>query len=205
MTDWLLGLVPTYGVPLLMIGTFLSCLALPVPSSMLMLAAGGFAAAGDLTLAGCAGGALTGAIAGDQVGYAAGRYGGSGLFHRIGSKAKPLAKATELLAVKGAMAVFLSRWLFSALGPCVNLVAGATNQPWIKFTVWGVIGEAVWVALYIGVGYSFAGNLQAATSMAGNVLGFMAAGAVALGLGTWLLSLVRAERKNQTQRISKNS
>ena len=45
MTDWLLGLVPTNGIPILMIGTFLSCLALPVRSSTLMLAAGDFAAA----------------------------------------------------------------------------------------------------------------------------------------------------------------
>ena len=50
MTDWLLALVPTYGLWLIAGTTFASCLALPIPASVIMLAAGGFAAAGDLVL-----------------------------------------------------------------------------------------------------------------------------------------------------------
>jgi membrane-associated protein len=49
MTDWLLALVPTYGPWLLLACTFLACLALPVPASVLMLGAGSFVAAGDLS------------------------------------------------------------------------------------------------------------------------------------------------------------
>lgn len=193
MTAWLLALVPQYGVWLLTFGTFCSCLALPVPCSMMMLAAGGFVAAGDLSLIGCAGGALSGAIAGDQTGYFAGRLSRS-LVERIGSKAAPLAKATAMLAKRGGVAVFLTRWLFSALGPYINIAAGAANQPWAKFTLFGILGEAVWVGLYIGLGYAFTGNLQAASSMAFEVLGFLAAGAVALGLAVWLAMVLRAER-----------
>lgn len=194
MTDWLLGLVPTYGGWLLAVATFLSCLALPIPASLLMLAAGGFAAAGDLTIAGSAGAALAGAVAGDQTGYFAGRAGGAGLIARLGSKAAPVAKATDLLARRGGVAVFLSRWLVSALGPYVNVAAGAAGQGWARFTAWGVAGEAVWVGVYVGVGYSVAGNLAAASSMALDVLGFLAAGAVALGALIWLVMVLRAER-----------
>ena len=50
MIETILALVPTYGLLLVALGTFLSCLALPVPSSLIMLSAGGFAAAGDLVL-----------------------------------------------------------------------------------------------------------------------------------------------------------
>lgn len=194
MTDWLLGLVPTYGGWLLAVATFLSCLALPIPASLLMLAAGGFAAAGDLTIAGSAGAALAGAVAGDQTGYFAGRAGGAGLIARLGAKAAPVAKATDLLARRGGVAVFLSRWLVSALGPYVNVAAGAAGQGWARFTAWGVAGEAVWVGVYVGVGYSVAGNLAAASSMALDVLGFLAAGAVALGALIWLVMVLRAER-----------
>jgi membrane-associated protein len=105
-----------------------------------------------------------------------------------------LAKATALLSRRGGVAVFLSRWLVSALGPYVNLAAGAACQPWAVFTLWAVAGEAVWVGLYLGVGYSFAGNLQAASDMALDLLGFLAAGAVAIGLAVWLVAVVRAER-----------
>ena len=94
MTDWLLALVPQYGVWLLAVCTFLSCLALPVPASILMLAAGGFVAAGDLSLTGSVAAALAGAVAGDQAGYFGGRWGGSGLLDRMGSRVAPLAKAT---------------------------------------------------------------------------------------------------------------
>lgn len=63
MPDWLLGQVPTYGLWLFAASTFLSCLALPIPASILMLAAGGFVAAGDLPLLGSVGrGPVLGAV-----------------------------------------------------------------------------------------------------------------------------------------------
>jgi len=194
LTAWLLALVPTYGGVLLVGATFLSCLALPIPASMLMLAAGGFAAAGDLTLAEVAGAALAGAVAGDQAGFLAGRLGGAGLVARLGAKAAPVARATDLLARRGGVAVFLSRWLVSALGPYVNVAAGAAGQGWGPFTLWGVAGEAVWVALYVGAGWAVAGNLAAASGMAVDVLGFLAAVTVALGALWWLVTVLRAER-----------
>lgn len=194
MTDWLLGMVPTYGGWLLALSTFLSCLALPIPASLLMLVAGGFVAAGDLTLVGSAGAALAGAVAGDQAGYAAGRLGGTAVIARLGRRAAPVAKATDLLARRGGVAVFLSRWLVSALGPYVNLAAGAAGQSWARFTAWGVAGEAVWVALYFGVGYALPGNLAAASDMAFDLLAALTAGAVALGALIWLMIVLRAER-----------
>lgn len=194
MTDWLLSLVPQYGVWLLVASTYLSCLALPIPASLLMLAAGGFAAAGDLSMTAAVAGALAGAVAGDQTGFFAGRMGGAGLIARLGHRAQPVAKASALLSRRGGGAVFLTRWLFSALGPYVNLAAGAAGQGWLRFTAWGVAGEAVWVALYVGLGYAFTGNLQAASDMAADMLGFLGAGAIALGAAAWIVISVRAER-----------
>lgn len=193
MTDWLLALVPTYGGWLLFLCTFCSCLALPFPASMMMMTAGGFVAAGDLTMTASAGSALAGAVIGDQVGYFGGRFGGARLMARLGQRAAPVAKATDMLAARGGVAIFLTRWLFSALGPYINLAAGAARQPWVKFTAFGVAGEGVWVALYVGVGFAFTGNLSAASDMALDLLGFMAAGAVAVGLIWWLVAVLRAE------------
>ncbi len=48
MTDTLLALVPTYGVWLILLALPLSCLALPVPSSILVMTAGGFAVKAEL-------------------------------------------------------------------------------------------------------------------------------------------------------------
>ena len=194
MTDWLLGLVPQYGIYLLAAATFSSCLALPIPASILMIAAGGFVASGDLELATSTGAALVGALIGDQAGYFGGRWGGSWLVARLGARAEPLGKATALLAARGGIAVFLSRWLVSALGPYVNIAAGAAGLPWLRFTLWGALGEAVWVAVYVGAGFTFSGNLAAASGMAVDVLGLLAAGAIAIGLGYWLFALIRSGR-----------
>lgn len=193
MTDWLLGLVPQYGIWLLAAGTFSSCLALPIPASIMMIAAGGFVAAGDLPLVTSAGAALAGALAGDQVGYFGGRWGGARLIAFLGSRAQPIAKAAGFLATRGGIAVFLSRWFASALGPYVNLAAGAAGLPWLRFTVWGLLGEAVWVSIYVGAGFAFSGNLAAASSLAFDLLGVLVAGVVALGLGYWLFTVLRAE------------
>ncbi len=194
MTDWLLSLVPQYGLWLLGVATFASCLALPLPTSTLLLAAGGFVAVGDLSLVSVALVALVGAVAGDQIGYLGARWFGAPLIETLGKRAPPLARATDLLANKGGAAVFFSRWLMSALGPYVNLAAGAAGQPWSRFTLWGVLGEVVWVGIYLGLGYSFIGNLEAASDMALSWLAFVTAAAVALGLGAWLIASVRADR-----------
>ena len=77
LTNWLLALVPTYGLWLLASVTFLACLALPVPCSILMLTAGGFVASGDLVLWQVLAAALSGAVLGDQIGYRIGLYGGA--------------------------------------------------------------------------------------------------------------------------------
>lgn len=193
MTDWLLSLVPEYGAWLLAVCTFCSCVAVPIPASILMLAAGGFVAAGDLSLPASAGASLAGAVVGDQAGYLVGRMGGSAFMQSIESRAAPLAKATALLARRGGIAVFLSRWLVSALGPYVNLAAGAAHQPWPNFTLWAIAGEVVWVTLYVGLGYLFTGNLEAASSMAIELLGFLAAGTITIGLAAWLIVTLRSE------------
>ena len=52
MTEWLLNALATGGVPILAVITCLSCLAMPVPASLMMLGAGALAVSGDLSLPG---------------------------------------------------------------------------------------------------------------------------------------------------------
>lgn len=189
MTDWLLGLVPQYGLWLLAATTFLSCLALPFPASILMLTAGGFAAAGDLSLVLAFLAAAVGGIAGDQLGYWAGRGFGATVLARL--RADPgrdrlLAKADALMDRRGLMAVFLTRWLLSPMGPYVNVIAGSTHYGWPRFTAAGVAGESVWAALYVGAGYVFAGNVEAASQALGSALGMIGGAGAVLALGIWL-------------------
>ncbi len=196
MTDWLLSLVPQFGLWLLAATTFLSCLALPFPASILMLTAGGFAAAGDLVLWQAFLAATLGGVAGDQLGYWVGRGFGSSFLARLRTdpaRDRQIAGADALMDRRGVLAVFFSRWLVSPLGPWVNLVAGSTGTGWLRFTLPGLAGEVVWAGLYVGFGYAFAGNVEAASEMLGSVLGLVAAGAAVLVLGAWLLGTARAD------------
>lgn len=195
MIDTMLALVPNYGAWLMLVATFCSCLALPIPASLLMLTGGAFAATGDLTLMAVAGGALLGAVAGDQTGFAIGRWGGSALLDHVGrdaTRGAVIAKAGKKLTANGIGAVFLSRWLFSPLGPYVNLAAGAVGLGWISFTLAGVAGEALWVCAYVFAGYFFASNIGDLAGIVGSMIGFLAAGVIAVGLGIWLWRVARA-------------
>lgn len=196
MTDWLLALVPQYGLWLLAVTTFCSCLALPFPASILMMTAGGFVAAGDLALLPTFAAAAGGGIAGDQLGFWAGRGIGTPLLARLRkdpARDKLLERAVAMMDRRGTVAVFLTRWLFSPLGPWVNLTAGSTGYGWHRFTVASVAGEAVWAAVYVGMGYGFAGNITAASDMLGSVLGLLAAGAAMVILGLWLRNALKQQ------------
>ncbi|MDA7428888.1 VTT domain-containing protein [Primorskyibacter aestuariivivens] len=113
------------------------------------------------------------------------------------SRAATLARARALVARRGAIGVFFSTWLLAPLGPYVNFIAGATGLGWGQFTLWDAAGEAIWVLAYIGLGYAFANQLSAVADIASSASGFLAAGAVALGLGALLWSRVRKIRQQQ--------
>jgi membrane-associated protein len=184
-----LALITNYGVIVLFATTFLSCLALPVPASLMMLAGGGFAASGDLVLTQTLAAAFCGAVLGDNAGYWLCKKSGAKLtdwLHRSPSRAALIAKAEASLAKWGGSAVFLSRWLFSPLGPYVNLVAGLTALHWPRFVIAGALGEAIWVGVYVGLGYSFADQMTAIGNILGNASGFLAGGLLTAFLGRWL-------------------
>jgi len=186
MTETLIGLIPQYGVALMFLVTFLSCLALPVPSSLIMLTGGAFAAAGDLTLSSVVGGAYAGALLGDQTGFAIGRWGQhtiDALVHKYPKRAVLIEKAQAFTQKWGGPGVYFSRWLVSPLGPYVNFLAGSTRLNWLRFSAWDAAGEATWVTLYVGLGYMLAGQIEAVADVLGNLSGALAAGLVTIFLG----------------------
>lgn len=187
MTDILLLWASDYGVLVISLATLLSCFALPMPSSLMMMAGGAFAAAGDLVLWQVCTGAFLGALIGDQSGYfIARRFGGEriwGWLRKRRSSARLLAQAETLLERRGGWAVYLTRWLFSPLGPYINLLAGATRMPWPRFLIADVLGEITWVTLYVTLGYVFGNQIEELSDTLGNVIGALTAGMVTLLLG----------------------
>lgn len=194
MTETLLALVPTYGAWLVFAATFLSCLAIPAPSSLIMLAAGAFVASGDLNAYAILGAAYAGALLGDQLGYWIGRTGGATIWaylRKNKNTVNMLDRAEQSLKQRDFVAVYLTRWLFSAVGPYVNLLCGATKMSWARFTIADLAGEATWVAVYVGLGISFASQIETLGSTLGNVAGALGAGLVTVLLGRYLWRAAR--------------
>jgi membrane protein DedA with SNARE-associated domain len=187
MTDLLLLWVSDYGLLVISLATLLSCFALPMPSSLMMMAGGAFAATGDLVLWQVCLGAYIGAVVGDQTGYfIARRFGGDRIWTWLRQKrssARLLAQAETLLERRGGWAIYLTRWLFSPLGPYINVLAGATRMPWRRFLMADLLGEATWVTVYVTLGYVFGTQIEELSNTLGNVIGALTAGMVTLLLG----------------------
>ena len=93
---------------------------------------------------------------------------------------------------RGGLGVFFSTWLFAPLGPWVNFIAGTAGLAWRRFTVWDTLGEALWVSLYVGLGYGFATRVEAVADLAGNAVGLLAGLAVAAAMAIWIRGALRA-------------
>lgn len=192
MSEELFSLVADHGLWIIVIATFLSCLALPIPSSLIMLAGGAFAAAGDLDVVLVAGMAWIGAILGDQTGYLIGRRVGEPLIARLEvrpRRARAIKRAREALRKWGAPAVFFTTWLFSPLGPYVNFIAGGARLRYRLFFIWSALGEAVWVSIYVSLGFVFAGSVDRIGAISGDAAGFLAAALVAVLAGLVLFRM----------------
>lgn len=192
MTEALLALVPAWGALIVGLANFLACMALPIPASLVMLAAGAFVASGDIDPLAVWVLAILGACLGDQAGYFLGRWGGPHVLRRVEKRrsGRMVKRATAWLERRRFPAIFFSRWLVSALGPYVNLAAGAARMNWLGFTVPGLSGEIIWCSIYVGLGWAFSRDIRVLGETLGNLALAASAGVVAvlLGRALWLAS-----------------
>ncbi|MCT8159629.1 DedA family protein [Pseudoruegeria sp. SHC-113] len=202
MTETIFALVTQYGSVVIMASAFLSCLLLPIPTSLMMLTGGAFVASGDLDPLAVGGAAFLGAVLGDQAGYLIGRRGGAVMLQRLArspARAAALGRAQALVARRGGIGVFLSTWALAPLGPWVNFASGAAGLSWRRFTLWDVAGEAIWVTLYVGLGYLFMDQVSYVADVMGNVIGFLVALAVAGAMALWIRAVLRAKEAGRAR------
>ncbi|WP_371155899.1 DedA family protein [Jannaschia sp. 2305UL9-9] len=191
MTEAILAAVPHYGIFLVFAVVFLACLAVPLPSSLLVLTAGSFAASGDLALIQVLAVAFGAFVLGDQVAYQLGRWVGGDLLARMRRvrRMAPLVERSErLLHRRGAIAVLLSHTIFSPTCPYVSYLCGAGGLARLTFTLFGTIGAAIWAVAYVALGHVFAAQLAQVATIVSNGLGVILAISVALVCVWWLRS-----------------
>lgn len=176
MSADLIGLLIAYGLPALFLILAVTSAGVPFPDSLLLIAVGSFVAQGDLDFLPVVLIGTAGAVAGDNLGYALGYWGGRPLAARLGGRDK-IAKAEAFSRKWGGPGIFLSRWLVGPLGPWINITSGLTAYSWPRFLLLDVAGELIWVLIYVSLGHQFSDKVQTIADLLGNLTW------VILGLG----------------------
>jgi membrane protein DedA with SNARE-associated domain len=189
ITDQVLSALLVYGLPVLF-GVIMICsVGIPFPVSLVLVAAGSFVEQGEMKLWQVIAVASVAAVLGDQIGYWLSRWGGRRLINRISHKIggeRKIKQAEALTKRWSGAGIFLSRWLVTALGPWVNVTSGIAAYPWRRFLLWDVLGEVLWVVLYVVLGYVFSDRVQAIAEILGNLAWVIVGLIVAVILG-WKL------------------
>lgn len=185
LTGLLLTALLNYGAVMLGGTLFLAALGLPLPASMVLIAAGAFAQQGVLGAQAAAAAALAGAVLGDSGSYGLGRFAAPRIPARM--RASPLwTRATALFARWGLLGIFLTRFLLTPVALPVNLLAGSTRYPWPRYMAAVIAGEATWVGLFGGAGYAFARQWESISSLVSDGGGVLLGAVLVAMAGRWL-------------------
>jgi membrane-associated protein len=146
-------------------GTFLVCLIVFIetgffvgfflPGDSLLVTAGVFAAAGNLSLAKLLLLVPLCAIVGDQIGYWIGRQAGQALYRREDSfifRKRHLERAHEFYEKYGGKTVIMARFMPIVRTFCPP-VAGAAMMPYSRYVAFDIAGGILWVGSMILSGY----------------------------------------------------
>jgi len=184
MSDFLLTQIINYGAPLFGSILFLAALGLPLPASILLIAAGAFSQQGFLDWVSIAVFGFLGAVFGDAISFGMGFYAKNWVSKRMeGSPAWKNARDT--FESRAGMAVYLTRFLITALAVPTNLIAGGSGIRFRRFMIYDSLGELTWVVLYGGLGYLFGSQWELVSDFISN-FGGLILGLVILGVGVWL-------------------
>jgi membrane protein DedA with SNARE-associated domain len=189
VNDQLLEWLSIYGLPAYFGILVISSAGIPFPITLMLVVVGSFVEQGEMQLWKVLLLGSAGAVIGDQIGFGVGRFGGrrlvSRLTKRVGGE-NSVKRAEEFTRRWGSVGIFFSRWLVTPLGPWLNLTSGATGYPWVRFIFWDVLGEVLWVFLYVMLGRIFSDRVQYIADLMGNLSwGFV--GIVAAAFLGWKL------------------
>ena len=194
MTEQLLSLLSSYGLLALFFILAVASAGVPFPVTLLLIVSGSLAAQGEMVLWKVIVVCSAGAVAGDQVGYWLGRWGGRKLVRSVAGwfgGADMIGRAEAFTKRWGGAGVFLSRWLVTPLGPWLNLTSGVAEYSWHRFLFWDIAGEVLWVLIYAGLGKVFNDRVAALADLLGNLTWVLVGGVVAAILGWKLLQYFR--------------
>jgi membrane protein DedA with SNARE-associated domain len=185
LNELVLTWMVAYGAPALALCLAVAALGVPLPGSLMVIAAGAFVRQGVLDLPSTFIITLAGVVTGDFLSYSLGRGARGWITGRYGNSAA-WQSAVGQFEKHGGLAVYLTRWLFTPIAVPVNLVTGSSGYPAWRFLMYDIAGEATWFLVFGGLGYAFGSQWEAISEFLSNFSGF-AIGLLVVGVGIYLL------------------
>jgi membrane protein DedA with SNARE-associated domain len=128
----------------------------PVPGETMLIAAAIYAGAGRLNVVAVGMVGFLAAVAGDNIGFAIGHFGGRALALRFGRyvflTSERLDKAESFFARHSGKIIVVARFI-EGLRQANGIVAGITGMRWRRFLAFNALGAALWVGVWVSVGY----------------------------------------------------
>jgi membrane protein DedA with SNARE-associated domain len=139
---------------------FLEDFGVPVPGETILIVSAVYAGTGRLSIWLVALIAFLAAILGDNTGFAIGHFGGRPLAERYGKyillTPERLDKAAGFFDRHGGKVIVIARFV-EGLRQANGIIAGITGMHWKRFLPFNMIGAALWVGLWVSIGY-FSGS-----------------------------------------------
>jgi membrane protein DedA with SNARE-associated domain len=139
---------------------FLEDFGVPVPGETVLIIAAVYAGTGRLSVWLVALIAFLAAVLGDNVGFGIGHFGGRPLAERYGKyillTPERLDKTASFFDRHGGKVIVIARFV-EGLRQANGIIAGITGMHWKKFAMFNALGAALWVAVWVSIGY-FSGS-----------------------------------------------
>lgn len=185
LSDYLLSGLIVYGPPVLALALFIGALGLPVPGTLIVIAAGAFVRQEVFSLLIVAGWGLLGVVLGDSLSYGIGYFGGRWVDRRFG-ESPSWRNAQSTFRRRGGLAIYLTRFLLTPLAVPTNLIAGGSGYPFWRFLSYDLAGELTWFVLYGSLGYAFGSQWELISQFASDFSGLLV-GLAALAAAVYLV------------------
>jgi membrane protein DedA with SNARE-associated domain len=166
---------------------------------VLVIAAGAFSQQGILSWAQIAFLGLIGAILGDIVSFGIGYHARFWVAQRFG-RSPAWRSAKQAFEARAGLAIYLTRFLITALAVPTNLIAGGSGIQFRRFIVYDSLGELTWIILYGGLGYLFGSQWEVVSEFISN-FGGLILGLLLLGVGIWLARRRLRIMENAKQKV----
>jgi len=177
-----------YGYWAVFFGVMLENAGVPVPGETILLVAGYFASTGEFHLALVMLIAATGAVIGDNIGFAIGHHYGRNVLLRVGRffllTPKRFARMEKYFEDHGNKTILVARFI-TGLRVFAALLAGASKMPWRVFVVYNVAGAILWSVVITMLGYLFGASLPLLVKWVGRSGTILLIAAIVIAVVVW--------------------